>query len=634
MSVERWRQLAHAKAREADREVIAEHPSSTLDATAHHRSRPRGDLWPDPRHREPAHRSGLHRLHGRPAGRRAVRPRRHRRGTAPPDEPAGLPARSASRRREEIEPDGSLPITIRVEDRRPRTIGVGATLSTIDGVGVSAFWVHRNLMGRAEQLRFDAGVDGLGGSLEPRRLRLQSRRHLHAAGRLQPGHQLRHLARRTAGRLRHLPRALDHRGSRVQPHVRRSADRKHFRRDLAGPLRGRLRRPPLHDLRAGGHRAVRPARRSARRHPRLLSRCVRRAALRGGVRQPGAAGDARGARLPGLRRGAPGRARRPRQARQLPRARCGGKPARHAVLRRRRRVGPRLSLPLDRRRYHRHARRRGLRDLRRRRRRSVRDVGRDPLPDRRALRRGRIRRHRARHREPGALRRDTPSRPAPGSGSATIPGSASCASTWRRRCSRTRTTRPSRSTSASDRRFEAASRHARRARAGGNHRARAGRVRRQRQRLPFEPAREPAFHPRPADPSVGRLGRAVLAGANPAHHHLGCARRLARDRQRRARLEPARAASRPRLGEPAERRAHRLAAAGRDAGAACEPAAPGRGQALHPARAAGVDPDRRAAGSHDQLQRERLRPGGGARARRVAEPYARRARHQARHPAP
>ena len=54
-----------------------------------------------------------------------------------------------------------------VQERRPRTVGVGGTLSTIDGVGVAAYWQHRNLFGRAERLRFDASVDGLGGSLDP-----------------------------------------------------------------------------------------------------------------------------------------------------------------------------------------------------------------------------------------------------------------------------------------------------------------------------------------------------------------------------------------------------------------------------------------------------------------------------------
>ena len=82
---------------------------------------------------------------------------------------------------EEIEPDGSLPMTVAVEDRRRRTIGFGGTLSTIDGVGVTAFWQHRNLFGHAEQLRFDAGIDGLGRVAQPRGLRLQPRRHLHPA---------------------------------------------------------------------------------------------------------------------------------------------------------------------------------------------------------------------------------------------------------------------------------------------------------------------------------------------------------------------------------------------------------------------------------------------------------------------
>jgi translocation and assembly module TamA len=68
---------------------------------------------------------------------------------------------------EEIGPDGRLPMTIVVQDRKPRSVGIGGTLSTIDGIGVAAYWQHRNLFGRGERLRFDAGVDGLGGSLNP-----------------------------------------------------------------------------------------------------------------------------------------------------------------------------------------------------------------------------------------------------------------------------------------------------------------------------------------------------------------------------------------------------------------------------------------------------------------------------------
>ncbi|MFC0244839.1 autotransporter assembly complex family protein [Falsochrobactrum ovis] len=65
---------------------------------------------------------------------------------------------------ETIEPDGSLPITLNVQERRPRRIGVGAEYSTIDGFGVTGYWMHRNLFGKGERLRFDAKVAGIGGT--------------------------------------------------------------------------------------------------------------------------------------------------------------------------------------------------------------------------------------------------------------------------------------------------------------------------------------------------------------------------------------------------------------------------------------------------------------------------------------
>jgi len=165
LSIEQWRHLSRAKAREADREVIADHGTSRLDVA----------LTIDP---------GREAVYGptRVEGSRRVDP-----GFIAfmADLPEGAPLdpddiRDAQERLNrlgvfrslrfdesaEIGPDGSLPITVRVEDRRPRSIGVGATISTIDGLGVTAFWEHRNLLGRAERLRVFAGVDGLG-SIDP-----------------------------------------------------------------------------------------------------------------------------------------------------------------------------------------------------------------------------------------------------------------------------------------------------------------------------------------------------------------------------------------------------------------------------------------------------------------------------------
>lgn len=71
------------------------------------------------------------------------------------------------READEIASDGTLPISIVVEDRKPRRFGIGGTLSTLDGAGIEGFWLHRNLFGRAERLRFDASVQGIGRSADP-----------------------------------------------------------------------------------------------------------------------------------------------------------------------------------------------------------------------------------------------------------------------------------------------------------------------------------------------------------------------------------------------------------------------------------------------------------------------------------
>jgi len=60
--------------------------------------------------------------------------------------------------------EGDLPINLRVNEQPLRRIGLGATLSSIDGLGADAYWIHRNLFGRAERLRFEASLNGVAGS--------------------------------------------------------------------------------------------------------------------------------------------------------------------------------------------------------------------------------------------------------------------------------------------------------------------------------------------------------------------------------------------------------------------------------------------------------------------------------------
>jgi translocation and assembly module TamA len=63
--------------------------------------------------------------------------------------------------------DGRLPLTVVVQERKLRRLGVGGSYSTLDGLGLEAYWLHRNLFGRAERLRFEAKVANIGQTFDP-----------------------------------------------------------------------------------------------------------------------------------------------------------------------------------------------------------------------------------------------------------------------------------------------------------------------------------------------------------------------------------------------------------------------------------------------------------------------------------
>jgi translocation and assembly module TamA len=64
---------------------------------------------------------------------------------------------------EAIGPNSTLPLTIGVVEQTPRRFGFGAEYSTVEGLGLSAFWLHRNFLGGAERFRVDGEIAGLTG---------------------------------------------------------------------------------------------------------------------------------------------------------------------------------------------------------------------------------------------------------------------------------------------------------------------------------------------------------------------------------------------------------------------------------------------------------------------------------------
>ena len=324
---------------------------------------------------------------------------------------------------EEIGPTAACRSPSRVEDRRPRTIGFGGTLSTIDGLGVDAYWLHRNL-------------------LRPRRAAALRRRHRRARRLAQSrGLRLQRSASPSPSRASGRPTPTSsprwwRSGSTTTPtassrspagvgfsqHVRRPADRRPLRRGLARPLRGRLRHPRTSPPSRWSAAAPTTAATTRWTPPAATILAAEApAVLRGRVRQPRGARHARGPRLPSASapRTASCSPAGPRSAATGGRgiaesppdllffAGGGGSVRGYAY----RSIGVETSISTA-------TTRRGRRP------RPVRGLGRAALPHQRALRRGGLRRRGLRHRGSQALGRDATCASAPASACATIPASA------------------------------------------------------------------------------------------------------------------------------------------------------------------------------------------------------------------
>jgi translocation and assembly module TamA len=162
LAVAAWREQGHAKARIEERRVEALHTSETVEAT----------LTVDPGRRAvygPTTVEGAERMDpGFVAWMTSLHPGRE----FDPDDIERARTRLSRldvfrslriEEAEEIGQDGSLPISVIVQERALRRFGVGGTYSTVDGLGLETYWLHRNLFGRAERLRLEGRVGGING---------------------------------------------------------------------------------------------------------------------------------------------------------------------------------------------------------------------------------------------------------------------------------------------------------------------------------------------------------------------------------------------------------------------------------------------------------------------------------------
>lgn len=161
--VEGWRNQGHAKAEVSAQRITADHRASTLAADIALAPGPRvtfGTLHINGNERLRTRR--LEKIAGFPTGEvfdpeklDQVRARLRR---------TGIFSSVTLTEAETVSPGPSLDAELVVVEEKPRRIGFGAELSSLDGLALSGYWLHRNLMGGGERLRLDGEISGIGGS--------------------------------------------------------------------------------------------------------------------------------------------------------------------------------------------------------------------------------------------------------------------------------------------------------------------------------------------------------------------------------------------------------------------------------------------------------------------------------------
>lgn len=160
LAIEAWRQLGYADAEVLDRQVVADHATRLVDVSIVVEPGRRAVVGPvavrgtdrmDPDF--VAQQTGL--VSGVEYDPDDIE--RAERRLARLDVFRAMRLQAAG----EVGSDGVLPFDVIVEEQAGRRFGVGATYSNVDGLGLEAFHLWRNLFGRAERLRLDAKVAGI-----------------------------------------------------------------------------------------------------------------------------------------------------------------------------------------------------------------------------------------------------------------------------------------------------------------------------------------------------------------------------------------------------------------------------------------------------------------------------------------
>ena len=159
--VEGWRNYGHAKADVGGQSIVADHNQNTVDSQIGLAPGPAvtfGKLNISGYERMKPRR--LYKIAGFPKGQRydpedieTVRKRLRRTGVF-----SAITLEEA----DQLGPGNTMDVNLSVVEQKLRRIGAGFEISNTDGALVSAYWMHRNLLGGGERLRIDGEVKDIG----------------------------------------------------------------------------------------------------------------------------------------------------------------------------------------------------------------------------------------------------------------------------------------------------------------------------------------------------------------------------------------------------------------------------------------------------------------------------------------
>ena len=160
-----WREAGHAKVRVADDRITAIHPERRLDAVVTLAPGPRLSFGPLVIKGNEAVRSErIRAIAGLPVGT-TFTPEEVERATARLRRTGAFDS-VALVESEVIGPGNTLPIEATVVEAKPRRFGFGVEVSSVEGLALTGYWLHRNLLGGAERFRVDAEIDGIDDDIE------------------------------------------------------------------------------------------------------------------------------------------------------------------------------------------------------------------------------------------------------------------------------------------------------------------------------------------------------------------------------------------------------------------------------------------------------------------------------------